>query len=45
VKKDGKWIYYNDSKVAESTDPAIGKGVLFLLERCTSYIKVIIRGN
>jgi ubiquitin carboxyl-terminal hydrolase 5/13 len=36
VKKDGKWIYYNDSKVAESTDPAIGKGVLFLLERCSS---------
>ncbi len=33
VKKDGKWIYFNDSKVAESTDPAIGKGVLYLLER------------
>lgn len=36
VKKDGRWIYYNDSKVAESTDPAIGKGVLFLLERGTA---------
>jgi len=36
VKKDGKWIYFNDAKVAESTDPAIGKGVLFLFERLSA---------
>ena len=33
IKKNGKWIYFNDAKVAETTDPAIGKGVLYLLER------------
>ncbi len=33
TKKDGKWIYFNDSKVAISQDPAIDKGLMFLFTR------------
>jgi len=34
IKKNDKWIYYNDAKVAESSDPALGKGSLYLFKRC-----------
>jgi len=33
VKKDGKWIYYNDSKVAETDDPPIGKGYMYFFRK------------
>lgn len=29
VKKDGKWVYYNDRKVAFTTEPPIGKGYMY----------------
>jgi ubiquitin carboxyl-terminal hydrolase 5/13 len=33
IKKDGKWIYYNDAKVAETTEPPIGKGYMYFLRK------------
>jgi ubiquitin carboxyl-terminal hydrolase 5/13 len=33
IKKDGKWIYFNDAKVAETNDPPIGKGYMYILKR------------
>ena len=33
VRKDGKWIYYNDSKVAETDDPPIGKGYMYFFRK------------
>jgi len=29
VKKDGKWIYYNDLKVAEVADPILQLGTMY----------------
>ena len=29
VKKEGKWIYFNDAKVAETDEPPIGKGYMY----------------
>mgnify|MGYP000202675407 CR=1 FL=1 len=28
-----KWIYFNDAKVAETTEPPIGKGYLYFFEK------------
>lgn len=33
INKKGQWVYYNDAKVAGTTDPAIGKGTVYVLER------------
>ena len=33
VKKDGKWVYFNDAKVAETTEPPIGKGYLYFFQK------------
>lgn len=30
VRKGGKWILYNDSKVYETDEPAIGKGYIYI---------------
>ena len=32
VKKDSDWIYFNDAKVAKDENPAIGRGMLFILK-------------
>ena len=31
--EEGKWIYYNDDKVAKMDDPPIGKGYLYFLRK------------
>ena len=28
-----KWVYFNDAKVAETTDPPLGKGYLYFLQK------------
>ena len=33
IRKDGKWIYYNDAKVAETNDPPIGKGYMYFFRK------------
>ena len=33
VKKEGKWIYFNDAKVAETDDPPIGKGYMYFFRK------------
>lgn len=33
IKKEGKWIYYNDSKVAITTEPPIGKGFIYFFRK------------
>ena len=33
IKKNGKWILFNDSKVAETDDPVFGKGYIYVFER------------
>eukprot|EP00331_Platyophrya_macrostoma_P018007 CAMPEP_0176475022 /NCGR_PEP_ID=MMETSP0127-20121128/43368_1 /TAXON_ID=938130 /ORGANISM="Platyophrya macrostoma, Strain WH" /LENGTH=804 /DNA_ID=CAMNT_0017870557 /DNA_START=15 /DNA_END=2429 /DNA_ORIENTATION=- len=33
IKKGGEWVYFNDSKVAKDDDPAIGRGMLFILKQ------------
>jgi len=33
IKKEGKWIYYNDSKVAITTEPPIGKGYIYFFRK------------
>lgn len=33
IKKDGKWIYFNDDKVAETDDPPIGKGYMYFFRK------------
>ena len=33
VKKDGKWIYYNDSKVNHSLDTPLEKSYILILKR------------
>lgn len=32
-KPDGRWVYYNDAKVAETNDPPIGKGYLYFFRK------------
>jgi len=34
IKKHGKWIFYNDSKVAESSDPPRQMAYLYFYKRC-----------
>ena len=36
VKKDGRWVIFNDNKVAESVAPPKGLGYLYLFERESS---------
>ena len=33
IKKEGKWIYYNDCKVAITTEPPIGKGYIYFFTK------------
>ena len=33
IKKDNKWIYFNDVKVAETTEPPFGKGFIYLFSK------------
>ena len=33
IKKDQKWIYFNDSKVAETPEPPFGKGFIYILSK------------
>ena len=33
IKKQDNWILYNDSKVAETPDPVLGKGYFYLFKR------------
>lgn len=30
IRKNGKWILYNDSRVFETEEPAIGKGYIYI---------------
>ncbi|KAL4447002.1 hypothetical protein ABPG74_014974 [Tetrahymena malaccensis] len=32
VKRNNEWVYYNDAKVAEAEDPALGKGYIYLFK-------------
>jgi ubiquitin carboxyl-terminal hydrolase 5/13 len=32
-REDGRWIYFNDAKVAETTDPPIGKGYMYFFRK------------
>lgn len=31
--QDGKWKYFNDAKVAETTEPPIGKGYIYFFRK------------
>ena len=33
IQKNGKWYLFNDSKVAESEDPVLGKGYIYVFKR------------
>lgn len=35
LRKDneGKWVYFNDAKVAETTEPPIGKGYMYFFRK------------
>ena len=33
AKKDGQWVYFNDSKVARSEEPQLGKSFIFFLKK------------
>ena len=33
IKKGNSWTYYNDCKVAETTEPPIGKGYVYFFRR------------
>ena len=33
ARKDGGWVYCNDSKIAKSLDPKLGKSYIFFLRR------------
>ena len=33
IKKNNKWILFNDSKVAETPDPVLGKGYFYIFKR------------
>jgi ubiquitin carboxyl-terminal hydrolase 5/13 len=33
IRKDGRWVYFNDAKVAETNDPPIGKGYMYFLRK------------
>jgi len=33
IKKNNEWVLYNDAKVAKSTEPALGKGTLYLFRK------------
>jgi ubiquitin carboxyl-terminal hydrolase 5/13 len=33
LRKDGKWVYFNDAKVAETNDPPIGKGYMYFFRK------------
>lgn len=33
IKKNNEWILYNDSKVAQTTEPVLGKGYIYIFRR------------
>lgn len=33
IKIGGKWIYFNDAKVAESADAPFGKGYIYVFSK------------
>lgn len=33
LKRQGKWIYFNDAKVAQTDQPPIGKGYMYFLKK------------
>ena len=33
VRKNNKWVYYNDNKVAETNDPLIGRGYILIYKQ------------
>jgi len=33
VKMDGRWVYFNDDKVAETKNPPLGRGYLYVLKQ------------
>jgi ubiquitin carboxyl-terminal hydrolase 5/13 len=33
IRKDNEWVLFNDCKVAKSTEPALGKGTLYLFKK------------
>lgn len=33
IKKENDWIYYNDAKVAKTTEPPIGKGYIYIFTK------------
>ena len=33
IKINGKWYLFNDSKVAETPEPVLGKGYFYLFKR------------
>lgn len=32
-QENGKWVYFNDAKVAETTEPPIGKGYMYFFRK------------
>jgi hypothetical protein len=30
---DGKWVYFNDAKVALTSDPPLGKGYMYIYRK------------
>ena len=43
IKKNDKWILYNDNKVAETPDPVLGQGYLYLFKKDWLIIIIIIK--
>jgi ubiquitin carboxyl-terminal hydrolase 5/13 len=33
IKKDDDWVYFNDAKVASSTEPPFGKAYLYVFKQ------------
>ncbi len=33
VKRDGKWIYFNDAKCAQSEEAPVGKGYMYFFRK------------
>jgi ubiquitin carboxyl-terminal hydrolase 5/13 len=33
LKRDDKWIYFNDAKVAQTNDPSKGKGYMYFFRK------------
>jgi ubiquitin carboxyl-terminal hydrolase 5/13 len=33
IRKNNKWVLYNDAKVAETNDPVLGKAFIYIFKR------------